>query len=494
METEKTLDYRTPPDMPATLLVIDCRCTPRVIPLSGNMSFGRVHHGALCDITVQSAIVGRRHGEFLYDEHGGAYYYIDNNSLNGTYINGIRLKKCNARGSRAYRLTDGDIIRVDRKTLNRPHPEAVIMIFCTSLRYDEAWKLFDTGRLVNITIGRGDNNVIRLTDPAASREHAILRRNPAGGWSVFDNNSQNGVSVNGRGVVRSAHVSDHDVIKIANTTIIVFGNTLIYNHPKEDMGALVVQIEKKTTDFGRKNLLRDIYFQADSGDFVLILGNSAAGTSALIRALLGESRADGKIILNGQDLYVNIKSMKAQIGLIPLSLMPDTEGTVWDTMMTLADEKLDRRHYSKEEKIRLAFDVLKKVGMLPLQNRPVAQLSEAQTKKLCVACQLVGFQKVFVSDAFDTELTAAQRKSRLEILKELSVCGKIVLAVSREPDDAADTLTGGSLFTKIAVLAEDPADAAQHLTFFGDVAEAKAHFGVKTLRDILAKNHTQTDK
>lgn len=490
METEKTLDRRTPPVMPATLLAVDCRCRPRVIPLSGNMSFGRNYNGPLCDITVQSAIVGRRHGEFLYDDNEGVYYYIDNNSLNGTYINGVRLEKYNERGSRAYRLTDGDILRVDRRTLDRPHPEAVILIFCTSLRYDESWKLFDMGRLVNITIGRGDNNVIRLTDLSASREHAILRREADGGWSVFDNNSQNGVSVNGRGVAGSARVCDHDVVKIADTTIIVFGNTLIYNHPKERAGALVVRIDKKTTDFGRRTLLRDIRFQADSGDFVLILGGSKTGNTALIRALLGDSKADGKIILNGQNLYENVKSMRSQVGLVPPSLTPRTVGTVKDVLMTVADEKLDRRHYSREEKSRLVVDVMKRVGIVPLQNRQVSWLSEAQQKKLSVACQLVGFQMVFISDGADAALDAAQRRSRMEILKELSVCGKIVMAVSRKPDDAADPLTGRSLFTKVAVLAESTADNAEYLAFFGSVGEATAHFGVEHLRDIIAANHS----
>ena len=178
MEISKTVYYRPAPVLPATLLIVDCTCKPRLIPLRGDMTFGRLYEGELCNITVQSAIVGRRHGEFVYDESEGVYYYIDNNSLNGTYINGTKLQKFNERGSRAHRLTDGDIIRVDRKTLDKPHPEAVIMIYCTSLRYDDSWTMFDTNRLVNITIGRGENNVIRLTDDSI----VIVKLNDAKYW------------------------------------------------------------------------------------------------------------------------------------------------------------------------------------------------------------------------------------------------------------------------------------------------------------------------
>ena len=485
METQKTMYYRPAPVLPATLLIVDCRCRPWIVPLRGDMTFGRIYNGPMCSITVQSAIVGRRHGEFVYDDSEGVYYYIDNNSLNGTYINGVKLERFNERGSRACKLTDGDIIRVDRRTLNSPHPESVIMIFCTSLRYDEHWKLFDTGRLINVTIGRGENNVIRLTDLAASREHAFLRRLPDGGWALFDNNSQNGVSINGKGVEGSGHVCDHDVIKIANTTIIVIGNVLIYNNPKESTGNLVVRIDKKTVDFGRKTLLRDISFQVDSGDFVLILGGSGAGKTTLVKAILGDGKADGRIILNGQNLYENFKSMKSQIGLVPQFLTLRVNDTVKNTLMDIADIKLDRKNYSKEEKLRRINEIMEKVGITNLQNHLIAQLSGGQKKKVSVAYQLVGFQKVFICDEPDSGLDAASRTQQMEILKEIASNDKIVMVISHEPDDAVDVETGESLFDKVVVLAKSAKDNAGHLAYFGDVNGALEHFGVKKLQDIM---------
>ncbi len=484
MEIQRTVYYQPAPQLPATLLVIDCTCRPKLIPLKGDMSFGRIYDGELCDITVKSAITGRHHGEFIYDDSEGVYYYIDNNSLNGTYINGTKLEKFNERGSRAFRLTDGDILRVDRKTLEKPHPEAVIMIYCTSVRYDESWKLFDTRRLVNITIGRGENNVIRLTDIAASREHAVLRRNP-NGWTVFDNNSQNGISVNGRGVNGSSHVSDHDVLKLANTTIIVFGNTLIFNNPKESTGNLVVRIDRKTVDFGRKTLLRDIGFQVDSGDFVLILGGSGAGKTTLVKAILGDGKAEGRIILNGQNLYENFKSLKSQIGLVPQFLTLRVNDSVKSTLMDIADIKLDRKNYSKEDKLRRINEIMEKVGITNLQNHLIRQLSGGQKKKVSVAYQLVGFQKVFICDEPDSGLDAASRTQQMEILKEISQNDKIVMVISHEPDDAINVDTGESLFTKVVVLAKSSKDNAGHLAFFGNVEDAKAHFGVKKLQDIM---------
>ena len=483
MEMQKTMFYRPAPPLPATLLVVDCNCQPRVVPLKGDMTFGRIYNGPQCDILVQSAIVGRQHGKFIYDDSEGVYYYIDNNSLNGTYINGVKLQRFNERGSRAYRLTDGDIIRVDRKTLDQPHPEAVIMIFCTSLRYDESWRIFNMGNLVNVTIGRGENSVVRLNDLSVSREHAVLRR-AQGGWLIFDNNSDNGVSVNGVGVQGSGRVCDHDVIKIANTTIIVFGNLLIFNNPKESTGNLSVNIARKTVG-GGKVLLRDISFQVDSGDFVLILGGSGAGKTTLVNAILGAGKAEGRIILNGQNLYENFKSMKSQIGLVPQFLTLRLNDTVKNTLMDQADIKLDKRNYSKQEKQRRINDVMEKVGITNLQNHLISQLSGGQKKKVSVAFQLIGFQKVFICDEPDSGLDAASRTQQMEILKEIASNDRIVMVISHEPDDAIDVNTGLSLFTKVVVLAKSAADNAGHLAFFGTVDEALEHFGVSKLQDIM---------
>lgn len=74
MDEEKTVGFAPASSSGATLLIIDKNCRPTVVPLRGNMTLGRRHSGPLCDILVDSGIVGRRHGEFLYESTQNAYY------------------------------------------------------------------------------------------------------------------------------------------------------------------------------------------------------------------------------------------------------------------------------------------------------------------------------------------------------------------------------------------------------------------------------------
>ena len=226
-------------------------------------------------------------------------------------------------------------------------------------------------------------------------------------------------------------------------------------------------------------------FSADTGDFVLILGGSGAGKTTLVNAILGDGKADGEVILDGLDLYKNFKTMKSQIGLVPQFINLRLNDKVRQTLMDVADIKLDGKYYSKEDKNRRVDEVLNRVGVKGLENHLIRQLSGGQKKKVSVAAQLVGFQKVFICDEPDSGLDAASRVQQMEILKEIADNGKIVMVISHEPDDAVNSITNEILFTKVLVLAKSSSDNAGHLAFFGSPYEALEFFGVTRLQDIM---------
>lgn len=485
----KTQYYAPVAARPATLLIIDKNQKPVMWSLQGDTTLGRQYPESTCDIRVDSAITGRRQGEFVYDDSDDSYYYIDNNSTNGTFINGMKLEPFNERGSRAFKLSDGDIIRIDRTLLNDPHPEAVLMIFSRSFEMSENWETKSIAGLQRITIGRDSHNTISLNNLMVSREHAVIERTPQG-MVVTDLQSQNGMWLNMRSVEGRNPIFNHDVLRITNNVLILLGDTLLYNNPKsseEKAGALSVDIQRKTVNFGKKTIIKGINFESDSKDFVLILGGSGAGKTTLINAILGDGKAEGRVILEGQDLYTNFKSLKSQIGLVPQFINLRLNDKVQQTLMDVADIKLDKRYYSKEDKLKRIDEILDRLGITNLRNHLIRQLSGGQKKKVSVAVQLLGFQKVFICDEPDSGLDAASRMQQMEILKEIANQGKIVMVISHEPDDAMNKQTGEYYFTKVLVIAKSQKEGCGMLAFYGSPEEAMAHFGVTCLQDIMVE-------
>lgn len=493
MNLEQTVYYKPKTKKPATLLVVDKTHKPIMISLLGSRTMGRNYPESNCDIRLNSAIVSKEHGEFIFDDSDCTYYYIDNNSYNGTFLNGEKLKPYNERGSKAYQLSDGDIIRIDRSKLEDPHPEAVLIIFSTAFDYNETWCEYSFNNENEIIIGRDDTCSLKLNDLMASRCHAVIKKYN-NEWRIKDNGSTNGVGVNGFEIDKETIIHDHDVIRIANTSLLFFKNKIIYNFNKHENTSLLVDIKDKTVDFGKKILLKNIKARFESCDFVLILGGSGAGKTTLIKAILGESKANGKIILNGQDLYKNFKSMKAQIDMVPQFLTLRKNDTVKNTLMDTAGVKLGRS-YSKKEREERVNKILNHVGIKEHENKYISQLSGGQQKKVAVANQLVGFQKVFICDEPDSGLDAASRTQQMEILKEISLDNKIVMVITHEPDDAYEIINGekNSLFTKVLVLAKDSANSPGRLAYFGDVIGAKKHFNVEKLQDIMLEINPTTE-
>lgn len=488
MDSNKTRMFIPKPTKSATLLLIDARKTPVMLSLSGEATMGRDYPGSDRDIRICSGIVGRKHGEFVYDNSSDTYYYIDNNSLNGTFINGIKLQPFNNRGSRAFKLSDGDIIRIDRSDLSDPHPEAVLIIFSRSFEKNEQWNTVDITNCYIITIGRDEKNTIRLADIMASRLHAQIQNEP-GHAVISDCNSQNGVMVNGKRIDRSERIHYNDVIRIANTMLIFTGSSIVYNNPGERSGRLTVDIHDQT--FGSRTIIKSIAFEADTRDFILILGGSGAGKTTLINAVLGEVKANGNVSLDGQSLYDNFKTMKSQVGLVPQFVNLRDNDKVMSTLMDIADIKL--RGYSKKEKQDRIDKILETLGVQGLKNHLIRQLSGGQKKKISVAAQLVGFQKVFILDEPDSGLDPASRIQQMEILSDIADSGKIVMVVSHASEEGLNTDSGDYRFSKVLVLAKSVLDNCGELAFYGDTDEALRFFGVNSLKEIIIEINPENE-
>ena len=70
-----------------------------------------------------------------------------------------------------------------------------------------------------ITIGRGSDNDIIITDSKVSRNHLQIVQNNEGYFSIVDLNSTNGTYVNGKRITGEVRINPGDQIKIGNTIL-----------------------------------------------------------------------------------------------------------------------------------------------------------------------------------------------------------------------------------------------------------------------------------
>src|ERR1044071_10398347 len=66
------------------------------------------------------------------------------------------------------------------------------------------------------TIGRGEENTVRLTERNISRRHATLRLEQESGWVIVDTSSRNGSYVNAVRLVGEHFVNEGDIVQVGD--------------------------------------------------------------------------------------------------------------------------------------------------------------------------------------------------------------------------------------------------------------------------------------
>ena len=113
------------------------------------------------DIMIASDIVSRRHGHFTISD--GRCYIADDNSTNGIYVNGKRIKQAE--------LKDGDSIRID--DMEQSCYSGISMVF-SDKNSGADWNSVQLSKDVT-TIGRKKECDISIDDPKMEDEAAEIR-------------------------------------------------------------------------------------------------------------------------------------------------------------------------------------------------------------------------------------------------------------------------------------------------------------------------------
>ncbi|HWQ33004.1 MAG TPA: FHA domain-containing protein [Blastocatellia bacterium] len=194
---------------------------------SDSISIGRLNE---CDLELNQPDVSRHHA--FIKRIGGNLQIIDNNSGNGTFVNGKRVRQA--------ALRDGDEIRIGPNTLRvdfcpdkmtgqeiqvarvkaAQKPTRVeklsrfIVTDCTSPARRQAEFSSE-----NLTIGRGEKCRLVLDDPEISRLHATIHHR-GGSFTLKDSGSANGTFINGERVIEEL-LESGDLIEMGQAALAV---------------------------------------------------------------------------------------------------------------------------------------------------------------------------------------------------------------------------------------------------------------------------------
>jgi ABC-type multidrug transport system ATPase subunit len=207
-----------------------------------------------------------------------------------------------------------------------------------------------------------------------------------------------------------------------------------------------------------------------SGNIVGIMGGSGAGKSTLLSVLTGLNKpTKGKVLLNNTDIHNHAQTIEGLIGYVSQDDLLVEELTVFQNLYFNA--KLCFGQYTDDEIRKKTDDVLHDLGLYEIRDMKVGsplnkKISGGQRKRLNIALEMIRQPAVLFLDEPTSGLSSRDSDNILDLLKELSLKGKLVFVVIHQP--SSDIF---KMFDRLLVL-----DKGGYLIYNGNPVDAILYF------------------
>jgi len=188
-------------------------------------------------------------------------------------------------------------------------------------------------------------------------------------------------------------------------------------------------------DTGGDNGMHNFSFTLRTGELVAIMGGSGVGKSTLLSLLNGSLRPqEGSITINGHD--ISTPEAKAQIGFVPQDDLLIEELTVYQNLWYTA--KLCFDNMPEQELDARVMKVLVDLGLDAAKDLKVGSpinkyISGGQRKRLNIALELIREPAILYLDEPTSGLSSTDTEKVINILKELTYKGKLIVANIHQP-------------------------------------------------------------
>jgi ABC-type multidrug transport system ATPase subunit len=232
--------------------------------------------------------------------------------------------------------------------------------------------------------------------------------------------------------------------------------------------------------------LRDVHISEGPGRLIGLMGASGAGKTTLLNVLAGlEKPTKGEVIINGFNIHTEKEKIRGVIGYVSQDDLLIEELTIYQNLYFnarlcfdgLSREALDLRVMKVLEDLGLDQGKDLKVGT-PLEKI----ISGGQRKRLNIALELIREPAVLFLDEPTSGLSSRDSENVIDLLKELSLKGKLIFVVIHQP--SSDIY---KMFDKMIIM-----DIGGYVTFYGPPVDAITYFKKATLQVDSNRGHCET--
>lgn len=185
---------------------------------------------------------------------------------------------------------------------------------------------------------------------------------------------------------------------------------------------------------GGQAALRDVSFKLAQGDFAFLRGASGAGKSTLLKLIYREIEpTTGQILVNGRNVSLiprkKVPYLRRTIGVVFQDFRLIPRRTIFENISYLPQIL----GMGLQERKRLAYQTLRRVGLAHRINSFPLQLSGGEQQRVAIARALINQPEILIADEPTGNLDPELSWEIMRLFVEINGKGTTVLLATHEP-------------------------------------------------------------
>jgi cell division transport system ATP-binding protein len=197
----------------------------------------------------------------------------------------------------------------------------------------------------------------------------------------------------------------------------------------------LIQFLKVSKKFSSGSVaLREVSFKLDKGDFAFLRGASGAGKSTLLKLIYREIEPTaGQILVNGRNVSSiprkKIPYLRRSIGVVFQDFRLIPRRTIFENISYLPQIL----GMGLEERKRLAYQTLRRVGLAHRMSSFPLQLSGGEQQRVAIARALINQPEILIADEPTGNLDPDLSLEIMRLFVEINGKGTTVLLATHDP-------------------------------------------------------------